>query len=146
MKWVPGNPITIFFTTSFTWRMPHRSDAMYSSILMLENNFTWSRQNSQKIANFIEFDLDPRGLIFEIKSKLSCKFALIYVKLWCHMFSRMKMEECIESEVSSIFRVKLMVKNILFGPWGCNTELAASAVWCLFLKKHTNVVNQTVRV
>lgn len=44
------------------------------------------------------------------------------------MFSRMKMEECIESEVSSIFRVKLMVKNILFGPWGRNTELAASAV------------------
>ena len=37
IKWVPGDPSTIFLANSFTQKMPERSDFMYSSILMLEN-------------------------------------------------------------------------------------------------------------
>ena len=37
IKWVPGDPSTIFLATSFTQKMPEGSDSMYSSILMLEN-------------------------------------------------------------------------------------------------------------
>ena len=37
IKWVPGDPSTIFLATIFTQKMPERSGSMYSSILMLEN-------------------------------------------------------------------------------------------------------------
>ena len=37
IKWVPGDPTTIFLATSFTQKMPEGSDFMYSSILMLKN-------------------------------------------------------------------------------------------------------------
>ena len=37
IKWVPGDPSTIFLATSFTHKMSEGSDSMYSSILMLEN-------------------------------------------------------------------------------------------------------------
>ena len=55
------------------------------------------------------------------------------------------MDECMESEFSGIFRVKLVAKIIVLGSQGTQRR-AVSAVWCLFLKKHTNVVNHTVRV
>ena len=37
IKWVPGDPSTLFLATSFTQKMPEGSDSMYSSILMLGN-------------------------------------------------------------------------------------------------------------
>ena len=37
IKWVPGDPSTIFLATSFAQKIPEGSDSMYSSILMLEN-------------------------------------------------------------------------------------------------------------
>ena len=37
IKWVPGDPSTIFLATSFTQKMPEGSDSMYSYILMLES-------------------------------------------------------------------------------------------------------------
>ena len=48
-----------------------------------------------------------------------------------------------ESELSGIFQVKVVTKNIVFGFLGTQSE-AAFAVLCLFLKKHTNFLNQTV--
>ena len=48
------------------------------------------------------------------------------------MFSSIKTEECMESELFGIFLVKLAAKNI--------------TVRCLFLKKHTYVLDQTVRL
>ena len=50
IKWVPGDPSTIFLATNFTQKMPKGSDSMFSSNLMLENiwyhHFTWSGSNS----------------------------------------------------------------------------------------------------
>ena len=37
IKWVPGDPSTIFLAATFTQKMPEGSDSLYSSILMLEN-------------------------------------------------------------------------------------------------------------
>ena len=37
IKWVRGDPSTIFLTTTFTQKMQEGSDSTYSSILMLEN-------------------------------------------------------------------------------------------------------------
>ena len=49
------------------------------------------------------------------KFTISCKFDTLQVK-WCyHMFSSIKMEEYMESELSGIFRVKLVAKNIMLG-------------------------------
>ena len=36
MKWVIGDPSTIFLATSFNRKMPENSDSIYSSIFMLE--------------------------------------------------------------------------------------------------------------
>ena len=47
------------------------------------------------------------------KFTISCEFGTLQVK-WCfHMFSSIKMEEYMESELSGIFRVKLVAKNIV---------------------------------
>ena len=48
-----------------------------------------------------------------------------------------------EFELCSIFRVKVVAKNILLGSLGTQRP-ALFAVLCLFLKKHTNFLNQTV--
>ena len=48
---------------------------------------------------------------------ISYEFCPLQVKLW-HMFSGMKMEKYMESELSVIFRVKLVAKNILVGSLG----------------------------
>ena len=37
IKWIPGDPSTMFLATSFTQKMPEGSDSMYSYILMLKN-------------------------------------------------------------------------------------------------------------
>ena len=46
-----------------------------------------------------------------------------------------------ESELSGIFQVKVVTKNIVFGSLGTQRK---AAVLCLFLKKHTNFLSQTV--
>ena len=90
-----------------------------------------------------EFSLGPRGPIIETKFTISWKFGPIQVKLWQHMFSSMKMEEYMESELFCIFWAKLVGKNIVLGFPGTQRR-AASAAWCLFLNKYTNFLNQTV--
>ena len=62
------------------------------------------------------------------KITISCELRPLQVKLWYHMFCRMKMEEYMESMLSSIFWVKLVAKNKCLGPRGPNTW-AVSAVW-----------------
>ena len=37
IRWVPGDPSTIFLATIFAQKMPESSGSMYSSNLMLEN-------------------------------------------------------------------------------------------------------------
>ena len=46
----------------------------------------------------------------------------------------MKKEEYMESELFSIFQIKVVTKNIVFRSLGTQSK-AAFAVWCLFLKK-----------
>ena len=48
------------------------------------------------------------------------------------------MDEFMQSELSDIFHVKLVAKNIVLVCPGTQHQ-TVSAVWCLFLKKHTNV-------
>ena len=62
-----------------------------------------------------------------------------------HMFSSMKKEECVEFKPSGIFQVKVVTEDIVFRSLGTQRK-AAFAIWCLFLKKHTNFLNQTVRL
>ena len=59
------------------------------------------------------------------------------------MFSNMKKEKIMESELSDIFWVKVIAKNIPLGSLGTQRQ-AVFAIWCLFLKKHANFQNQTV--
>ena len=44
-----------------------------------------------------------------------------------------------EPELFFIFRAKMVAKNIVPGSPGDPT-LSCSAVWCLFLKKHANIL------
>ena len=127
--------------------MPESSDSMYSSILMLENiwshHFTQSGPNSQEIVNLLQFSLGTRGPTIGKELSISCEFGSLQVKWWYHMFSSMKKKKCMDSESFGIFRVKLVAKNIVLGPLGTQHQ-AVLAVWCLFLKKHTKFLNQTV--
>ena len=86
---------------------------------MLENisyhHFTWSGPNSQEIVSFFSF-VGPRGPKLNWnKFTISCEFGTLQVKWWYHMFFSIKMEEYIESELSGIFWVKLIAKNIVLG-------------------------------
>ena len=140
IKWVPGDPITSFLATMFTQKMPESSGSMYSSILMLENirshHFTWSEPNSNELWFFFQFSLGPWGPTIATKFINSCGFGPLQVKWWFHMFSNMKKKEYMESDISSIFRVKMVATNILFGSLVTQRQ-AVFAIWCLSLKKHT---------
>ena len=92
---------------------------------------------------FLKFSLSPWGLTIGTKITIPSEFCPLQVKWWYHMFSSVKKEEYIESELSGLFQVKVAAKNIVFGSLGTQRK-AAFAVWCLFLKKHTNILNQTV--
>ena len=133
IKWVPGDPSTIFLATSFTQRMPEISVSMYPSILMLGDiwnyHFTLSGPNLQEIVNLFQFSSGPRGPTIGTKFTISCEFYPLQVKWWCHMFSNIW--------------VKVVVKNILLGSLETQHQ-AVFALWCLFLKKRTNFLYQTV--
>ena len=62
-----------------------------------------------------------------------------YSQLRYRMFSSTKMEEYMESELSGIFRATLVPKYIVFG---FDPTQTIFAVWCFFLKKHANTLNQ----
>ena len=82
---------------------------------MLENiwhDFTWNGWNSHEIVDFISNSLCLWGPIIGTKFRISCEFGLHDVKLQYHMFSSLRREEYMESELSRIFRAKLVAKNI----------------------------------
>ena len=148
-KMGPQGPKDYIFSDQFYSRNAKmlRKYSMYFSILMLENtwyhHFTWSGPNWQEIVNFFRFNSGTRGPTIGTKFTISCEFAPHQVKWWHRMFSSMKKEEYMGSEFSGIFGVNVVAKNTVFGSLGTQHQ-AVSAVWCLFLKKYTNVLNQTV--
>ena len=102
IKWVSGDPSTIFLVTTFTQKISESISFMYFSILMLENiwdhHFTWSGLNSQKIVTS-----GPHGPTIGIKFTISCELGPHQVKWWCHMFSYIKKEEYMEFKLSGKF-------------------------------------------
>ena len=56
---------------------------------------------------------DPGGPTTGTKFIIPCEFSPLQVKL--HHVSNMKMEEYMEFELSGIFRVKLVAKNVVLG-------------------------------
>ena len=72
----------------------------------------------KKLWILLQFRLVPPGPIFGMKFTISCEFSPLRVKWWYHMFSSIKMEEYMESELSGIFQLKLVTKNIVRGSPG----------------------------
>ena len=110
------------FGNHFYSKMPKSSNPIYSSFFMLENiwyhHFTRSGPNSQEIVSFFSFVGPQRPELNWNKFTISCEFGTLEVKWWHHMFSSIEMEEYLESELSGIFRVKLVAKNIVLGSSG----------------------------
>ena len=69
-----------------------------------------------------------RWLIIRKKFTTSCEFNLFQVKLWYHIFSSTKMEEYMESVLSDVLRVKLVIKNIVLGFPGDPTSICFCSV------------------
>ena len=93
--------------------MQESSNSMYSSIFMLKKThmipwfyLKWTEftRNSEFCFNFV---------LIGTKFTVSCEFGLHKLKLQHHVFSSMKIEEYMESEVSGIFWVKMVAKNIV---------------------------------
>ena len=59
-------------------------------------------------------------------------------KMMNHIFLSKKKEKYVESELSGIFRVKVLTKNMVFGSLGTQCK-TAFAVWC---KKDTNFLTK----
>ena len=102
--------------------MPRSSDFMHSFYFMLEkiwyHHFTWSEPNSQEIVKFVP-TAGPRGPELNCsKFTISCEFYPLQAKWWYHMFSSIKMEEYMQAELSGIFWVKMVAKNIMLGSQG----------------------------
>ena len=82
------------------------------------HHFTWNRPNSQQIMNFVPI-VGPQGLELNWnKFTISCEFDPLQVKRWYHMFFSIKMKEYMEPELSGIFWVKMVAKNIVLGSPG----------------------------
>ena len=107
IKWVPRDPSSIFFATSYTQKMPEISDSMYFSFFMLENirhyHFTWNGLNSQESLNFLRFSSGPQRPTIGAKFTISSEFSSLQVKWWYLTFSSLKKEEYMESKISGIF-------------------------------------------
>ena len=69
-----------------------------------------------------KFSLGPLGLTIGTKVTIPSEFCPLQVKWWYYMFSRVKKEEYMESELSGLFQVKVAAKNIVFGSLGDPTQ------------------------
>ena len=98
-------PNTTFLMTTSTSK-PESSDSMYSPFFMLE---------TYDIIILPEVDWIHKILLY--KFTISCEFGSVQVK-WLYMFSSIKLEEYVESELSGIFWVKVVTKNIVLGSLG----------------------------
>ena len=120
------------------WIPPFSYQKTYDIIILPEVDWI-----HKKFLILFSFSLGPWGPIIGAKFAVSWEFGPIQVKLWQCMFSSMKMEKYMESDLFCMFWVKLAANTIVLGSPGTQSW-AASAVWCLFLKKHTHFRNQTV--
>ena len=144
IKWVPGDPSTIFLATIFAPKMPQSSGSMYFSILMLGNvlyyHFTWCGPNLQEIVNFFKFSLGPWGHTIGKKFTISYEFGPLQAK-WKkekkHGGIHGIWASCHYSSKSSSQKYNAWVPR---DP----TPSCFFAMWYLFLKKHTKFLNQTV--
>ena len=72
----------------------------------------------KKIVDFVPI-VGPHGPKLNWnKFIISCKYNPLQVKWWYHMFSSIKMEEYMESELFGFFWVKMVAKNIVLGSPG----------------------------
>ena len=62
---------------------------------------------------------------------------------WDPHLEQNSQEEYMESELPGIIQVNVVAKNILLGSLGTQHQ-AVFAMWCLFLKRNTKFLNQTV--
>ena len=115
----PQGPKQYIFSDQFYSKNAKKLRFHYSFDFMLENmwhhHFTRSEPNSQEIVNFVLI-VGPRGPELNWN-----KFDPLQVKWWYHVFSSIKMEEYMEPELSGIFWVKMVVKNIVLGSPGTHS-------------------------
>ena len=135
----PQEPKQYIFGDHFYSKMPRSSDSIYSSYFMLENiwhhHFTWSRSNSRELVNLVPI-AGPRGPELNRNNfTISSKFDSLQVKWWCHMSSSIKIEEYMEPELSGLFLVKMVTKNIELGPSG-----PTLCIWGLILSPNTQAI------
>ena len=113
------------------------SASIYFSIFMLENMIiiilTELERIYKKLWIFLQLFSSSPGPIIGTKFTISCEFDSLQVKLWYQIFSSMKIEKYTESDLSVIFRVKWVAKNITFGSQR-SQGWSVFAVTCLFLK------------
>ena len=92
------------------------SASMYFSIFMLENMIiiilTELERIYKKLWIFLQLCSNSPGPIIGTKFTISCEFDSLQVKLWYQIFSSMKIEKYTESDLSVIFRLKWVAKNI----------------------------------
>ena len=136
------DPSSIFLATTFTRKMPKSSDSMHSSYFMLENiwhhHFTWSGPNSQEIVNLVPV-VGSRGPQLDWnKFTISCELDPLQVKWWHHILSSINREEYMETELSGIFWVEMVTKNIVLGspgthfiPMRVKIKMIPSLVTCI---------------
>ena len=77
----------------------------------------------KKLWVLFRYSFGHRGPRIGIKFTGSCEFDPRQVKLWYHVFSSMKFEEYIESELSDIFQAKLVPENIAPMSMGSESSL-----------------------
>ena len=119
-RWVPQGPKQYIFGDHFysknakkfrfhVFLLFHVRKYMTSSFYLKWTEFT---------RNFVSI-VGPRGPELNWnKFTISCEFDPLQVKWWYHMFSSIKMEEYMEPELSGIFWVKMVAKNIVLGSPG----------------------------
>ena len=107
---------TIFLTTSM-WNGRKLRFYVFSHFHATKHMILWVDPSYKKFWILFQFSLGTRGPIIGRKLTISCALGPLQVKLWYHMFFVMKMEECIDSELSSTFPVKLVAKNICLDLW-----------------------------
>ena len=100
--------------------MRQGSDSMYSLIFMLESiwyhHFSWSKPNSQEVVNIIVSIMCPGGLELDYNNVHSFwRIRSTSGNIIVSYFFSVKMEKLMESELSGIFRLKLVPKNIVIG-------------------------------
>lgn len=138
MKWVPGDPTTIFLTTRFYLKKSIKI-RFYVFLNFHARYFFYFfpevDQTQKKFWILLQFILGAQG---PITGKKISRFLLNSLLEYNYMFSSMKMAEYIESELSGIFLE-------IWSP-GTQPLLGCLCNVMSLSEEHTNVVNQAVRL